>query len=110
MLATAACSDGDLDGDGKTSNLSRVCNLRSLLSQTLLSRGLIARKKDYFVLFDDKILEHLLHARDKLTTKSRKLLHRLELPNEVKSSVNKETKFSKHVDPKWLSKAQEIIL
>mmetsp|Transcript_3925 Transcript_3925/g.7017 ORF Transcript_3925/g.7017 Transcript_3925/m.7017 type:complete len:183 (+) Transcript_3925:2-550(+) len=65
---------------------------------------------DYFVLYEDKILDHLLHSKDKLTSKSRKLLHKLELPDGTEHSVNKKTKFSQKADNKWLSKAQNKML
>jgi len=64
---------------------------------------------DYFVLWDGAILKNLLLGKDKVTKKSRKLLHKLELP-EGSTHVNKKTKFSKHPDTKWLSKAQNIML
>merc|ERR1712238_131548 len=49
---------------------------------------------DYFVLYDDVILDHLLHSKDKLTSKSRKALHKLELPAGAVKSVNKKTTYS----------------
>ena len=61
------------------------------------------------MLWDDKILNHLLHSTDKLTVKSRKLLHKLELPRGA-SSVKKGSKFSRNADSKWLSKAQDLML
>ena len=65
---------------------------------------------DYFVLFDTRILDHLLHSKDKLTSRSRKLLHKLKLPHGPETIVNKETKVSEHADNDWLIKAQDIML
>ena len=82
LSAPLACmiADGDLDGD------------------------------DYCVLWDEEILESLLTNKDKLTRKSRKLLHTLKLPQGEKYSVNKATKFAQSPDTKWLSKAQNLML
>jgi len=65
---------------------------------------------DYFVLYDEEILNHLLHSKDKLTVKSRKLLHKLELPDGAGLIINKKSKFSKNADNKWLAKAQDNML
>lgn len=64
---------------------------------------------EYFVLFDEKILNHLLHSKDKLTSKSRKLLRKLELPAGSEQSAVKKTSYL-HTDNSWLSKAQNIML
>lgn len=65
---------------------------------------------DYFVLYDEKIMHHLLSSEDKLTLRSRRLLHKLELTGGAGCSVNKKSKFAKAQDIKWLSKAQDIML
>ena len=65
---------------------------------------------DYCVLWDEEILENLLTNKDKLTRKSRKLLHTLELPHGDTHAVKKATKFAQNADTKWLSKAQNLML
>jgi hypothetical protein len=65
---------------------------------------------DYFVLWDEKIINHLMHGKDKLTSKSRELLQKLELPVRNRCPVNKAANFSREVDNKWLSKAQDLML
>lgn len=65
---------------------------------------------DYCVLWDEEILENLLTNKDKLTRKSRKLLHTLKVPQGGSYSVNKATKFAQNSDTKWLSKAQNLML
>ncbi|KAL3795821.1 hypothetical protein ACHAW5_004771 [Stephanodiscus triporus] len=65
--------------------------------------------EDYFVLWNEKIINHLIHSDDNLTSKARRELNKLELPSGAKS-VDKETKFAKSSDSKWLSKAQDNIL
>ncbi|KAL7541843.1 hypothetical protein ACHAXR_011280 [Thalassiosira sp. AJA248-18] len=58
---------------------------------------------DYFVLWDEKIL-------GSFSVESKRLLQKLELPSGVQHSVNKKTKYSKVSDPRWLSKAQSLML
>lgn len=65
---------------------------------------------DYFVLWDEGILNHLMNAKDQLTSKSRKLLNKLELPTGAGHSIDKRTKCSPKPDPRWLSKAQSLML
>ncbi|KAL3773341.1 hypothetical protein ACHAW5_010018 [Stephanodiscus triporus] len=64
---------------------------------------------DYFVMWDEKIIHHLIHSDDKLTSKARRELNKLVLPAGAKS-VEKESKFAKSSDSKWLSKAQDQML
>lgn len=64
---------------------------------------------DYFVCWDDNIVGHLLHAKDKLTSKSRKLLFELKLPEKTEHSVDKTNSFSQGGD-NWLSLAQDKML
>ncbi len=52
----------------------------------------------------------LIHSDDKLTSKARRQLLKLELPAGVVKTVVKETKFAKSSDNKWLSKAQDKML
>ena len=65
---------------------------------------------DYFVLWDENILDCLLHPSLPLARKSKKLLQSLELPSGVHSGVDKRIKNSKDPDPRWLSKAQDLML
>lgn len=65
---------------------------------------------DYFVLWDEHIIHHLMNSKDKLTSKSRKLLTTLELPDGVKQAVKKNVTFSRSPDNKWLRKAQDLML
>jgi len=85
-------------------------NPSSFLPYFYLISCLFLNSADFFVLWDEKILDHLLHAKDKLTLKSRKLLHKLVLPRGVVHTVNKQSKLSEHSDRKWLSKAQDLML
>ncbi|KAL7552434.1 hypothetical protein ACHAWF_015675 [Thalassiosira exigua] len=62
---------------------------------------------DYFVLWDDKILDHLCHSKDELTSKSRRLhLCNFKPPRALEHSVKKGSKFLRNSDTEWLSKAQ----
>ncbi|KAL3822159.1 hypothetical protein ACHAXA_011704 [Cyclostephanos tholiformis] len=65
---------------------------------------------DYFVMWDEKIMNCLIHSDDKPTSKARRQLFKLELPAGVVKTVVKETKFAKSSDSKWLSKAQDKML
>ena len=65
---------------------------------------------DFFVLWDERILDHLLHSKDALTVKSRKLLYKLALPEGVDNTVNKQSTLSQESDRLWLSKAQDLML
>lgn len=65
---------------------------------------------DYFVLWDEHIIHHLVSSKDKLTLKSRKLLTTLKLPEGVQRSVKKGMDFSRSADEKWLRKAQDLML
>lgn len=69
---------------------------------------LLSFPKDYFVLWDETMLNVLLAGKDKVTKKSKRLLHQLKLDGS--SHANKKTKFSDHPDTNWLSKAQRIML
>jgi len=64
---------------------------------------------DFFVIWDEKLLHHLIHSDDKLTSKARRELVKLELPAGAKC-VDKETKYATIPDSKWLSKAQDKML
>ena len=65
----------------------------------------------YFVLWDDKIIHHLMNSKDSLTSKARRELLRLELPTGFLHSVDKgTTKLAEHLDSNWLSKAQARML
>jgi hypothetical protein len=59
-------------------------------------------------MWHEKILHHLIHSDDKLTSKARRELVKLELPTGVKS-VDKEANATSS-DSKWLSKAQDEML
>jgi hypothetical protein len=61
-------------------------------------------------MWDEKIMNCLIHSDDKLTSKARRQLLKLELPAGVVKTVVKETKFAKSSDNKWLSKAQDKML
>jgi hypothetical protein len=65
---------------------------------------------DYFVMWDEKILHHLMHSEDELTSKARQVLLTLEMPAGAQPSVDKGTKFVKSSDNEWLSKAQDKML
>jgi hypothetical protein len=65
---------------------------------------------DYFVFWDEKILNHLIHSNDKLTSKARQQLVKLELPARASRDLDKETKFARRSDSNWLSKAQDRML
>ena len=65
---------------------------------------------DYFVLWDEKILNHLIYGKDKHTSNARALLRKLELPQKVQQSVIKETIFSSNTNGNWLSEAQNLML
>jgi hypothetical protein len=99
-------TDGDLDGDGKGEMASRIFHFVVPRVCFLIPFDYLP---DYFVMWDDKILHHLIHSDDKLTSKARRELVKLELPAGAKS-VNKETNFAKRKDSKWLSKAQDKML
>mmetsp|Transcript_10202 Transcript_10202/g.22683 ORF Transcript_10202/g.22683 Transcript_10202/m.22683 type:complete len:1127 (-) Transcript_10202:57-3437(-) len=64
---------------------------------------------DYFICWDDEIVAHLLHAKDKLTSKSRKLLLELKLPDKTEHSLDKTTSFSQGGD-NWLNVVQDKML
>ena len=67
----------------------------------------------YFICWDEKILSHLLYAHDSLTTKSRDLLLKLELPEKSKKLegyLDKSTDFSEGDKEDWLSLAQDKML
>ena len=64
----------------------------------------------YFVCWDEVIMKHLLHAKDELTTKSRKLLLELKLQNRT-HTVDKTTNYtSSQGGENWLSLAQDKML
>ena len=65
---------------------------------------------DYFVLWDEKILNHLIHGKDKRTSNARVLLRKLELPQKVQQSVIKETILSSDTNRNWLREAQNLML
>ena len=102
-------ADGDLDGDGKREMSHRLIHfvIHRLFSDSLVVRLLYLT--DYFVMWDEKIIHHLIHSDDKLTSKARRELNKLELPAGAES-VDKATKFAKSSDSKWLSKAQDQML
>jgi hypothetical protein len=98
--------DGDLDGDGKENLAFGIFHFVAPRVRFLIPVDYLA---DYFVMWDDKILHHLIHSDDKFTSKARRELVNLELPAGAKS-VDKNTKFPKIPDSKWLSKAQDKML
>lgn len=106
---TLCMADGDLDGDGKREMSHRLIHfvIHRSFSDSLVVRLLYLT--DYFVMWDEKIIHHLIHSDDKLTSKARRELNKLELPAGAKS-VDKATKFAKSSDSKWLSKAQDKML
>jgi hypothetical protein len=59
-------------------------------------------------MWDEKILHHLIHSDDKLTSKARRELVKLELP--AGKSVDKKTTYATIPDSKWLSKTQDVML
>lgn len=100
-------SDGDLDGDGKDTRCVGWCPCISFAYFVFVSYSLI----DYFVLWDERIIHHLMNSKDKLTSKSRKLLNTLELPPDREThSVKKGDNNSASRDNYWLSKAQDVML
>jgi hypothetical protein len=98
--------DGDLDGDGKEKLAFRIFHFVFPRVRFLIPVDCLAA---YFVLWDEKILRHLIHSDDKLTSKARQELVKLELPAGAKS-VDKETTFATIPDSKWLSKARDKML
>jgi hypothetical protein len=61
-------------------------------------------------MWDNDILELLIHNDDKFTSEARRQLSKLELPAGIAKGVVNETKFAKTSDSKWLSKAQDKML
>jgi hypothetical protein len=80
------------------------------MSQLRLSPSVFYSLTDYFVLWDEHIIHHLMNSKDKLTSESRKVLNKLELPKRVKQSVKKDANYSPSPDDEWLSKAQDLML
>ena len=109
---------GDLDGDGKHKHHQAHALLLSIASSFSHFNVVFftfhlptpTAPSDYFVLWDDTIIKHLMESKDNLTSKARQELLRLELPTGVPHSVDKETKLAEHSDCKWLSKAQDRML
>jgi len=101
--------DGDLDGDGKGKMTFRIFHFFVPLVRFLILDGSFDYLADYFVMWDEKILHHLIHSDDKLTSKARRELVKLKLPVGAKS-VDKETPYAEIPDSKWLSKAQDKML
>ncbi|KAL7469254.1 hypothetical protein ACHAXS_009526 [Conticribra weissflogii] len=64
---------------------------------------------DYFIMWDEKIINHLCSARDECTTKARKDLLHIKVPRSA-CNAHKKTRRSNVSDPKWLSKAQDYML
>lgn len=54
-------------------------------------------------------MSHLLHAKDKLTSKSRELLLKLTMPDKPEHTVDKSTASAKSSE-NWLSLVQDQIL
>ena len=101
--------DGDLDGDGKENLAFQIFHFVVPRVRFLILDGSFDYLADYFVMWDGKILHHLIHSDDKLTSKARRELVKLELPAGAKS-VDKETKYANIPDSKWLSKTQDVML
>ena len=101
-------ADGDLDGDGKEQ--FEFITSSCLHCFPLLNLSFLRLPTDYFVLWDKKILDHLLKSKDKLTTKSRSVLRNLKLPDGVQPSVDKSTNYSTSSDRNWFTKAQDMML
>jgi len=67
---------------------------------------------DYFALWDERIMDHLLHSKSNLSKKSRKDLFNLALPRGVVHTVKKHAQPTDSEKPNrlWLSKAQDLML
>eukprot|EP00804_Cyclotella_cryptica_P029475 CCRYP_011281-RH/>CCRYP_011281-RH protein AED:0.46 eAED:0.46 QI:336/1/1/1/1/1/4/194/177 len=61
----------------------------------------------YFVLWDDEILDNLLHPKNYTTKKAFSLLTKLEAIDKSKCFVNKSAKLDKPYQKNWFSSAQD---